>query len=132
VNDFRKWDAWSPWAKLDPDCKYTYAGPSEGTGSIVTWSGNDEVGEGRMTILDSRPGELIKIKLEFIRPYEAEATTLITFKGEGDQTRVTWAMEGQNTFFCKALCLFMDMDKMVGDDFEKGLASLKSVVEAKK
>lgn len=130
VNDFHAWKEWSPWAKLDPQSKETYEGPAAGTGAIFKWSGNNEVGEGMMTITDSRPNEMILIKLEFTRPFAAANTTEFTFKPEGDQTRVTWSMFGQNSFMGKAIHLVMDMDKMVGANFEQGLAQMKSAVEA--
>ena len=129
VNDFHKWDAWSPWAKLDPNMKKTHEGAPAGTGAIYSWSGNDQVGEGRMTLTESRPSELIRIKLKFMKPFAATNTTEFTFKPEGNQTAVTWSMFGTNNFIAKAFGLFMNMDKMVGGDFEKGLASMKSVVE---
>ena len=132
VNDLRKWDAWSPWAKLDPAMKQTHEGSPAGVGAIYLWAGNSEVGEGRMTILDSRADELIRIKLEFIKPFAAVNTTEFTFKADGAQTAVTWDMTGKNNFMSKAFGLFMNMDKMVGGDFEKGLANLKSVAEAEK
>jgi uncharacterized protein YndB with AHSA1/START domain len=130
VNDFHKWRAWSPWEKRDPDMERTYDGPSAGEGSKYTWAGNSEVGEGRMTITESRPGELIRIKLEFLKPMSATNTTAFTFKPEGDGTVVTWDMSGKNNFMGKAFSLFVNMDKMVGDDFETGLANLKSVAES--
>ena len=130
VNDFRKWEAWSPWAKLDPSMKTTFEGPAEGLGSIYTWSGNGEVGEGRMTLTDSHPSDLVRIKLEFLKPITATNTTEFTFKPEGNQTAVTWNMTGTNNFMGKAFNLFMNMDKMVGGDFEKGLAQMKSTVES--
>jgi uncharacterized protein YndB with AHSA1/START domain len=130
VNDFHNWEAWSPWAKLDPACKYTFEGAPAGTGSVFTWSGNDQVGEGRMTLLESRPHELIRIKLDFIRPFESTCTVEFAFKPEGDQTAVTWSMSGENNFLAKAFCLFMSMDKCVGGDFEKGLAQMKAVTES--
>jgi hypothetical protein len=132
VNDFHHWEAWSPWAKLDPAMKTTIEGPASGTGAIYTWAGNDQVGEGRMTILDSRPGELVRIKLEFLKPFAATNQADFTFKGDAARTTVTWAMSGRKNFIQKAFCLFMDMDKMVGADFEKGLAQMKTAVEAKK
>jgi uncharacterized protein YndB with AHSA1/START domain len=130
VNDFHNWEAWSPWAQLDPACKNTFEGASAGTGAVFKWSGNDKVGEGQMTVLDSRPNELIRIKLDFIRPFESSCTVEFQFKPEGDQTAVTWTMSGENNFVAKAFCLFMNMDKTVGGDFEKGLAQLKAVAEA--
>ena len=130
VNDFHLWDAWSPWAKLDPAMKQTHAGASAGPGAIYTWSGNKDVGEGRMTLTESRSNELIRIKLEFLKPFPAVNTTEFSFKPEGTQTAVTWSMSGTNGFMAKAFCMFMNMDKMVGGDFEKGLAQLKTVAEA--
>jgi hypothetical protein len=130
VNDFHNWEAWSPWAKLDPAMKKTYEGAPAGTGAISTWAGNDQVGEGRATITESRPNDLIRIELEFVKPFAATNTVEFTFKPEGNQTAVAWSMTGKNNFIAKALHLFMDMDKMVGGDFEKGLAQMKSVVEA--
>ena len=129
VNDFHNWTAWSPWEKLDPALKRTYAGPAAGTGTIYSWSGNKQAGEGRMTLTESRPGELIRIKLEFFKPFAATNTAEFLFQPEGQQTVVTWSMTGQHNFFSKAFCMFMNMDKIVGGDFEKGLAALKSIAE---
>lgn len=130
VNDFHKWEAWSPYEKLDPAMKKTYEGAPVGIGAIYSWAGNSEVGEGRTTIIESRPDELIRIKLEFIKPFAVTNAAEFTFKPEGDQTAVTWSLTGKNNFISKAICLFMDMDKMVGGDFEQGLADLKTVVES--
>ena len=130
VNDFHNWLAWSPWEKLDPALKRTYEGAPAKTGAIYSWAGNKQVGEGRMTLTKSRPSDLIRIKLEFLKPFAATNTAEFTFQPEGHQTVVTWSMTGKHNFMSKAFCLFMNMDKMVGGDFEKGLASLKSVVEA--
>lgn len=130
VNDFHNWEEWSPWAKLDPTAKTTFEGPRAGTGAVYTWSGNDQVGEGRMTVTDSRPHELIRIKLDFIRPFASTCTTEYTFKSEGKSTVVTWSMFGANDLVGKVFCLFCNMDKMVGGDFEKGLAQMNAVAEA--
>ena len=130
VNDFHKWDGWSPWAKLDPHMKTTYAGPAAGNGAVYGWIGNSDVGEGRMTITDSKPPELINIKLEFIKPFAATSATVFSFKPQGNQTAVTWTMDGENNFIGKAFGLFMNMDKMIGTDFEKGLSQMKTVAEA--
>lgn len=130
VNDFHKWEAWSPWAKRDPAAQTTFEGPSAGTGAIFKWVGNEEVGEGSMTIAESRPSDLIRIKLEFLKPFASTSTAEFTFKPEGNQTAVMWSMAGKNNFIAKAVCLFMNMDKTVGGDFEQGLAQIKSVVEA--
>lgn len=129
VNELRKWEAWSPWAKKDPQMKQTYEGVPAGTGAITAWAGNHEVGEGRMTIVESRPGELIRFKLEFFKPFTATNTAEFAFRPEGSQTVVTWSMSGQKNLIAKALHLFMDVDKMIGGDFEAGLANLKTVTE---
>jgi len=130
VNDFHKWEAWNPWAKIDPAMKETYEGAPAGVGAVYTWAGNNEVGTGRMTISESRPGELVRIKMEFLKPFAATHTAEFAFKPEGDGTAVTWSMFGKNDFLAKAMCLFMDMDKMGGGMFEKGLADMKAVAEA--
>jgi hypothetical protein len=130
VNDFHKWEAWSPWAKMDPQCKNTFDGAADGAGAGFAWDGNKKVGAGRMTILESRPGDLIRIKLEFLKPFKATNTAEFTFKPDGNQTAVSWSMSGKNNFFFKVFGLFVDCDKMVGKDFEKGLAAMKSVSEA--
>src|SRR5258708_1263894 len=109
VNDFHKWEAWSPWAKLDPAMKQTYEGAPAGTGAIYTWNGNKNVGEGRMTITESRPSDLIRINLEFLKPFKATNTAEFTFKPDGSQTVVTWSMSGRHHFIMKAFGLFMSM-----------------------
>jgi hypothetical protein len=129
VNELRKWVAWSPWAKMDPNCKMTYDGPPAGGGAGYSWAGNKKVGEGRMTINESRPSDLIRIKLEFLKPFKATNMAEFTFKAEGKQTLVTWSMTGKNNFMGKAFGLIMNFDKMIGGDFEKGLAAMKSVAE---
>ena len=130
VNDFHKWDAWSPWAKLDPNAKNSFSGPESGEGATFGWSGNDQVGEGKMTITESKPNELVRLKLVFIKPMEDSSDTEFTFKPDGDKTAVTWTMSGTyETFMKKAICMFMNMDKMVGEKFEEGLASMKAIVE---
>jgi uncharacterized protein YndB with AHSA1/START domain len=129
VNDLHKWQAWSPWAKIDPNAKNSFEGPASGVGAIFGWSGNNEVGEGRMTITESKPNELIIMKLDFIKPFEATSTTEFTFKSNADKTTVTWKMLGTNNFIGKAISLFIDCEKMIGDQFEKGFSNLKSVVE---
>jgi Polyketide cyclase / dehydrase and lipid transport len=129
VNDLHKWEAWSPWAKIDPAMKQTYEGAPAGTGAIYSWIGNNQVGEGRMTITESRPSDLIRIKLEFFRPFAATNEAEFTFKSEGNQTVVSWSMSGRRNFMFKAMGMFMSMDKMVGGQFEKGLAQMKTVTE---
>ena len=130
VNDFGNWQAWSPWEKVDPALKRQYEGPKAGTGAVYAWQGNKDVGEGRMTITDSRSAERIDIKLEFFKPFAAVNQTVFTFKpAAGDATAVTWIMTGQNNFLSKAICLFVDMDKMVGGMFDQGLSQMKAIVE---
>ncbi len=131
VDDFHKWEAWSPWEKIDPQMKRTYEGAPSGTGAVYGWVGNSEVGEGKMTVTESRPGELVRIRLDFIKPFAATNTAEFAFKPEGGGTSVTWSMEGKKNFVSKAFCLFVNMDRMVGGQFEKGLAQMKSVVEKK-
>ena len=130
VNDFHKWNAWSPWANRDPNMKQTYEGQASGVGAMYSWAGNSDVGEGRMTIIESRPGERIKIQLEFIKPFSAMNTTDFIFTPQGNQTSVKWTMAGNNNFLSKAFGVFVSMDKMVGGDFEQGLAKLKTVSES--
>ena len=130
VDDLGKWEAWNPWQKVDPAMKLTFAGPPAGPGASYSWAGNKDVGEGRLTITESRPNDLVRIKLEFMKPFTATNTATFTFKPEGNKTAVTWSMEGRNNFFAKAIHLCMNMDKMVGGQFEKGLADMKSVVES--
>src|SRR5438309_2978398 len=107
VNDFHNWAAWSPWAKLDPSMKQAFGGAPAGTGAVYTWTGNNKVGEGRMAITESLPNGLIRIKLDFIKPFASTCETVFTFKPEGNQTGVTWTMTGENSFIGKAFCLFM-------------------------
>ena len=101
-----------------------------GVGAIYTWSGNNEVGEGRTTIIESRPSELIRVRLEFVRPFAATSAATFAFRSQGERTAVTWSLDGRNSFPAKAMGLVMNIDKMIGDDFEKGLAQLKVMAEA--
>jgi hypothetical protein len=130
VNALYNWEAWSPWAKLDPNAKNTYEGPSAGVGAAFAWSGNSKVGEGRMTIIESRPNELVRFKLEFVKPFKGTNTAEFTFRPEDRQTVVQWTMSGKSNFIAKAFGLFINYDKMVGGQFEKGLAEMKSLAEA--
>jgi len=129
VNELQKWDAWSPWAKLDPDARNSFEGQASGVGAIMRWAGNNKVGQGSMTIMESRPDEFIRFKLEFLKPFAATNTAEFTFTSENDLTTVTWCMYGKNNFMGKAMGLIMSCDKTVGGQFEKGLLALKSVVE---
>ena len=129
VNDLHKWEAWSPWAKLDPAAKSIFSGPELGTGSAMRWEGNNKVGVGTMTITDSKPGETIRFRLDFEKPMQATNTAEFSFHAEGAQTHVAWTMAGKNSFGGKIFGLLMNCEKMVGSQFEKGLTNLKSVVE---
>ncbi len=131
VNDFHKWDAWTPWKKLDPTAKITFEGPSSGPGAVYKWAGNDAVGEGMMTILESKPDELIKIKLQFFTPMDSTGETVFTFKPDGAKTVVTWTRTGEREYKLRAICALLGVDKIVGDQFEEGLTNLKTVVEKK-
>lgn len=131
INDFHEWAHWSPWAKLDPHMKLTFDGPPSGVGSIYHWEGDKKVGEGRMTLTDTRVPEFVRIRLEFLKPFQAVNTTEFLVQPEGAQTAVTWTMAGTHNFFSKAFALFMNMDRKVGGDFEKGLAQMKAVAEAR-
>lgn len=130
IADFHQWAAWSPWERLDPNMKKTFEGDPMAVGSSYHWAGNDSVGEGRMTITEADPSNRVAIRLEFIKPFAATNSTLFALQPAGDATTVTWSMSGRNDFMMKAVGIFMDMDKQVGGDFERGLASLKSVAEA--
>jgi len=131
VNDFHKWDAWNPWAKMDPAMKQTYEGAPAGTGAVYTWTGNKQVGEGRMTVTESRPPDLIRINLQFLKPFAATSTAEFTFRPEGQRTAVTWSMVGKLNFVTKIVHLVVNMDKMIGGNFEKGLADMKAVAEGR-
>ena len=130
LNALTEWPAWSPWAKLDPDMKREYSGAAAGPGAVYYWSGNDAVGEGRMTIEDAKDPESVTLALEFIRPLPSLAQTEIRLVPKGDETEVTWLMRGRSNLPAKVIGLFISIDKMVGKDFEKGLGSLKELTEA--
>ena len=130
VNELPKWNAWSPWAKLDPAAKNTFEGPAAGAGASFAWAGNRNIGEGRMTIVESRPHELLRLRLEFLKPFKATNTAEFAFRPEGAGTRVTWSMSGTNNFVAKAVGLVINCDRMVGGQFEQGLANMRAVVAA--
>ena len=129
VNDLRNWNAWSPWANLDPAATATFEGPPAGTGAAFAWVGNNKIGEGRMTITNSRANELVRFRLEFMRPFKATNTAEFTFRPQGNRTIVTWTMSGKNNFIAKAMSLFINCDKMVGRQFEQGLENMRAIVE---
>jgi hypothetical protein len=130
VNSFQSWRSWSPWEKKDPNLKRTYGGPPEGVGSTYGWVGNQNVGEGRMTIERSDRPSLIQIKLEFFKPFKGTNTATFSFTPDGAGTKVNWVMDGSYNFITKGISMVMDMDKMIGTDFEAGLAALKAESEA--
>jgi hypothetical protein len=132
VNDFQKWQAWSPWAKRDPNAKITFEGPTSGPGAIMRWDGNDEVGRGAMAITEGRPPEALRIRLDFVRPFEGTSEAAFTFAPDPEGTRVTWSLAGAQGFVERLICTIMglDMDTMIGTDYETGLANLKAVAEA--
>lgn len=131
VADFRAWRAWSPWEGMDPNLQRTYGDVPSGVGATYHWVGNKKVGEGKMRVTESRPGEHLAIELVFIKPFAATNQAVFTFAPSGGGTAVTWTMTGTNNFMGKAFCLLMDMDKMVGGQFAQGLTSLKAVCEKK-
>jgi hypothetical protein len=132
VNHLRKWEPWNPWGKLDPNMKLTYEGPAEGVGASYSWSGNGNVGEGRNTIIESHLHSLVRFKLEFFKPFAGVNQTDFTFTPDGRQTVVMWDMTGKLNFTTKIFHVLMNMDKMIGGQFEKGLQDMKTVVEAQR
>lgn len=128
VDDFRQWADWSPWEKVDPGMTRNLSGTPSGQGAVYEWAGK-KVGAGRMEIVRSSPHSTIVIKLDFLKPFKAHNTAEFTLRPEGDATRVTWAMTGPKTLLTRVMGLFMSMDKMVGKDFEQGLANLKALAE---
>lgn len=129
VNDHRKFVLWNPWGKLDPNVKNTFSGPATGVGAVCSWQGNREVGAGSSTIIESKPGELVRLRMDWKEPMEGVGLMDFTFKPEGHTTVVTWQLRGTNNYIGKIMCLFMNMDKMVGGQFEQGLANLQALTE---
>jgi carbon monoxide dehydrogenase subunit G len=129
INDFHRWDAWSPWEKMDPAMKRTYGGVASGKGATYAWEGNSKVGEGRMEIADASPPSKVTIKLDFVKPIEGHNIAEFTLEPKGDSTNVTWTMYGPAAYIAKVIGIFVSMDKMIGNDFETGLANMKAVAE---
>ncbi|MNK32464.1 Polyketide cyclase / dehydrase and lipid transport [compost metagenome] len=129
LSDFHQWEAWSPWEKLDPAMKRTYEGAPSGVGAAYAWEGNDKAGKGRMEISEAVAPSKVVIKLNFIVPFEAHNLTEFTLTPDGEAQKLTWKMSGPQPFVAKVMCVFMDMDAMIGKDFEGGLAALKAIAE---
>lgn len=130
IADFHKWTLWSPWEGADPDLKRTYTGPDAGIGASYAWSGNRKAGSGNMTITDSKPGRIVELDLVFTKPFKAENRTTFVIDPGPNGSELTWSMTGQNNLLFRLVGKVFSMDKVVGKDFEKGLAKLK--VEAEK
>jgi hypothetical protein len=129
INDFRRWPAWSPWETKDPGMTRTLSGAETGTGAVYAWDGNRNIGAGRMEILDSIAPARVVIQLDFLRPFKARNTAEFVLKPEGTGTRVTWAMFGPQPFIGKIMDTIMNCDRMIGREFEAGLAKLKAEVD---
>jgi polyketide cyclase/dehydrase/lipid transport protein len=130
IDNFHHWNEWSPWAKLDPGIQENYSGPERGKGAAYAWKGNSKVGEGRMEISDTIEPKLVAIELEFLKPMESRSLAEFRLEPQGDSsTRITWTMSGPNNYLAKLMGVFVNMDTMVGKDFEKGLSNLKTVAE---
>ena len=130
LDDFHHWTGWSPWEAIDPTMWRGYEGAPSGVGAVYEWKGTRKAGEGRMEIADSQAPSKLVINLEFRKPFSSKSTTTFTLKPSGDATVVTWSMTGPKSFMTRVMGIFMSMDKMVGPDFEKGLAQLKVIVES--
>jgi uncharacterized protein YndB with AHSA1/START domain len=129
ISDFSQWPRWSPWEKLDPNMKRSLSGAPQGPGAVYAWSGNDEVGEGRMEITSASAPNQINIKLDFIKPFTSQNSTVFTLTPQGEGTQVKWVMQGPAPYITKLMTVFVSMDKMIGKDFEAGLANMKLAAE---
>jgi hypothetical protein len=130
IDDFRRWTAWSPWEKMDPALKREYSGPASGLDSAYAWEGNNKVGKGQMRIIESTPPSRIRVQLDFLKPFEAHNTAEFTLQPLGEETEVVWAMYGPQPYLSKLMGMVFSMEKLVGKDFEKGLADLKASAES--
>ncbi len=129
ISDFHQWLKWSPWEGRDPALKRSYSGAERGKGAVYAWEGNKNVGSGRMEILEATAPSTVVIQLDFLKPFEAHNTAEFTILPQGGATRVIWVMQGPTPFMSKVMQVFMNMDRMIGKDFEAGLANLKTVTE---
>ena len=130
IDNFHQWKKWSPWEKVDPALKRTYSGAESGIGAIYQWDGNKNIGQGQMEILEMRPPTKLRIKIDFLAPFEGHNTVEFTLEAQGDSTLVSHAMFGPSPYISKLMGIFFNMDKMIGDKFEEGLHSLKAIAEA--
>jgi hypothetical protein len=129
IADFHNWTKWSPWEGIDPQLRRTYSGAESGTGAVYSWSGNRKAGQGRMEITEATEPSSLRIDLRFEKPWKAHNDTLFTIEPEGSGSRVTWSITGKKTLMTKVMGIFKSMDKLLGPDFEKGLARLKATAE---
>jgi uncharacterized protein YndB with AHSA1/START domain len=129
INDFHRWEAWSPWEKVDPAVKRSYSGADNGKGAAYAWEGNNDIGQGRMEIVESIPSSKVLLKIEFMKPFAATNTVEFNLAQNGENTTVTQAMYGPSPFISKLMGLVFSMDKMVGGKYEEGLATLKTIAE---
>lgn len=129
VDNFHNWLKWSPWENIDPQMKRSFSGSESGKGAIYNWDGNDDAGAGRMEILDSSPSA-VAIRLDFSRPFEGHYQTSFSLEPNGAATKLSWIMTGPNTFLSKIIQVLLDMDQMIGGQYEKGLSKLKQLAEA--
>ena len=129
VNDFHRWTEWSPWEKLDPAMKRTRSGAASGKGAVYAWEGNSKAGAGRMEIVESTPASKVGIQLDFIKPFEGHNIAEFKLVPQGDATNVVWTMTGPTPFVSKLMQVFVNMDTLIGKDFEEGLANLKALSE---
>lgn len=130
IVDLRRWQSWSPWEGLDPDLRRTYSGADSGVGAVYAWEGNRKAGKGRMEITGVEPDTSVTIDLQFLKPFKSHSTTTFAVRPDDEGVVVRWTMTGRKTFMTRAMGIFTSMDKLIGPDFEKGLAQLKSEVEA--
>jgi hypothetical protein len=127
--DFHRWTAWSPWEDLDPNLSRTYSGPESGVGAVYEWSGNRKAGKGRMEITEASAPSALAVQLQFLKPFKSSSVASFALEPVSDGTRVTWSMVGRKTLMTKVMGVFTSMDKLIGPDFERGLARLKALVE---
>jgi uncharacterized protein YndB with AHSA1/START domain len=130
INSIKKWDAWSPWAKLDPNAKNTFEGPEAGVGSSMAWDGNNDIGTGKMSIIESDANKRVKYRLDFQKPMTSTSTAEFTLQPEAAGTRVTWTMTGERPFMARVICTVMGVDRMVGSMFEQGLVNLGNITKS--